>query len=492
MERILCLFLCLACNLAAQESPLTLKQGVEEITTHISQPKFERATWGIEVQSLATGKILFEANSRKLLKPASNNKLYTAAMVLDRFGPDYRIATSLYSQAKSDKKGVLKGDLFIYGRGDFSMAARFNNGNYEPILEPVLKAIQTAGIKRVRGDLVGDATYFRGPQMGSGWSWDDLEYYYGAETSALSVQDNVVDLWIDPGKTIGSSCSIRMEPETSYLRFINRSATVRNGSRTISLFRPLGRNEVYMDGELKLQDKTWVDSITVPNPALWYVSLIRESGAVKVDGKLRSRAWPADEPLRTEQLNELAHFDSPPLSDLLPKMLKPSQNLYAQLLFLHTGANSLDAEKGRATTEELGVREMRRFLGKAGIDRNEAHIEEGSGLSRTTLVTPHASVQLLRYMYGHKYGQVYFNSLPVPGGEGTLRNRLKDLRGNLVAKTGSLSYVYTLSGYMKTAGGEPIAFSIMLNAYNSKDGRSGRDELDVIPRVLAKIGAIPE
>jgi D-alanyl-D-alanine carboxypeptidase/D-alanyl-D-alanine-endopeptidase (penicillin-binding protein 4) len=95
-------------------------------------------------------------------------------------------------------------------------------------------------------------------------------------------------------------------------------------------------------------------------------------------------------------------------------------------------------------------------------------------------------------MYGHKYGQVYFNSLPVPGGEGTLRNRLKDLRGNLVAKTGSLSYVYTLSGYMKTAGGEPIAFSIMLNAYNSKDGRSGRDELDVIPRVLAKIGAIPE
>ncbi|PYI86944.1 MAG: D-alanyl-D-alanine carboxypeptidase/D-alanyl-D-alanine-endopeptidase, partial [Verrucomicrobia bacterium] len=156
------------------------------LSAHLAQSRFASALWGVKVISLDTGGTLFEHNAEKLMKPASNAKLYTGALALDRLGPDFRIKTSLYASARPAKSGTLTGDLIVYGRGDPSFAARFYDGDYTKLLDPLVDALETAGVKRIKGNLVGDESYFRGPPLGSGWTWDDLQYYYGAEVSALT------------------------------------------------------------------------------------------------------------------------------------------------------------------------------------------------------------------------------------------------------------------------------------------------------------------
>ena len=166
-------------------SPIaTLAELQTRINDHVGQPRFASALWGVKIVSLDSGKALFEHNAGKLLKPASNAKLFSGALALDRLGPDYRIETSFYAVARPDSDGTLHGNLIAYGRGDPCLAARFNNGDYGKSLEAIVAAAVTTGVKRIEGDLIGDESYFRGPPYGSSWTWDGLQNYYGAEVSA--------------------------------------------------------------------------------------------------------------------------------------------------------------------------------------------------------------------------------------------------------------------------------------------------------------------
>jgi D-alanyl-D-alanine carboxypeptidase/D-alanyl-D-alanine-endopeptidase (penicillin-binding protein 4) len=133
---------------------------------------------------------------------------------------------------------------------------------------------------------------------------------------------------------------------------------------------------------------------------------------------------------------------------------------------------------------------MNEFMRQAGAEPREVRLDDGAGLSRSALVTPNAIVQLLRYMTRHTEAQAFRNALPEPGGDGTLRNRLTDLKGRLSAKTGSFRFVDTLAGYLKSAGGDELAFAIMLNAYDPPNGRSSRDEIDAVVRLTARLGKL--
>ena len=179
---------------------------------------------GIKVTSLETGKVLFEENANKLLRPASNMKLYTVAAALDRLSPDYRFVTSVYANKRPDKDGVVKGDLIIYGRGDPSFAARFNNGDYFKGINDLADRIAAAGVKKVKGDLVGDESYFTGPPYGAGWDWDDLTWWYGAEVSALTVNDNALDLSVKPAPEVGDPAVITTGPPDPLLRISNQGS----------------------------------------------------------------------------------------------------------------------------------------------------------------------------------------------------------------------------------------------------------------------------
>lgn len=463
-----------------------------ELAVHVSQPKFAAAQWGVKVVSLDTGAVLFETNAHELLKPASNAKIFTGAMALDVLKPETRIRTSLLAREGPDANGRLAGDLIIYGRGDPTFSARFQNGSYSNLLGRIVEAARRAGVKEVLGDLVGDETFFSGPRLGSGWTWDDLQYYYGAEVSSLSVQDNVVDLAIMPGAKAGEPCKIGMKPETGYLEFVNRTRTTgTNVPATISVIRPVGERRVFITGTLPAKYGTYVDAVTVPDPAEWFMEMLREALAkerIVVHGKARTRSWPDDPKLEVAAHREIGLTESAPIGEIVPNMLKPSQNLYAQLLLLQAGARS--AQTG-GSTEDLGIKELRAFVKRAGIEPGEVLLEEGSGLSRSCLVTPNALVEVLKYVAAQPYGNVFREALPGPG-EGTLRSRFRDWREGrqpgsgkleLRAKTGSLRYVSSLSGYLRRGDGENLAFALMLNAYDGPT--SARDEVEAIVRILA-------
>ncbi len=466
--------------------------------------------WGVKIVSLDSGKILFEQNAAKLFSPASNCKLYTMALALDKLGGDYRIRTSLFSTAKPDKRGTLKGDLIVYGRGDPTINARLNGGDIFAALQPLVAALTNAGVKRISGDLVGDESFFQGPPYGSGWAWDDMNYYYGAEISALTLNDNTLQVVARPGVSNGAPCQLTLVPATSYLVLSNRTQTVAaGGKRDLTFYRPIEQNVVYVSGQMPLDATNYTDDVTMHNPAGLFMAFFREALArngVKVSGKTRTVNWLDRQvrPLDVDKLIELGAVESLPMRDLVGEVQKPSQNLYTDLLLAHVGererrspiqreAESGDKQAGSEpgapiNSEDLGIRELQKFLARAGIQRGDVQFEEGSGLSRNNLATPNATVTLLQFMSRHAEADAYLKALPIAGVDGTLRNRMKNTpaANNVRAKTGTLRWANSLSGYVTTAAGERLAFSIMLNRYSAPDTEhSGRAEIDKIAVMLA-------
>ncbi|MEP6922583.1 MAG: D-alanyl-D-alanine carboxypeptidase/D-alanyl-D-alanine-endopeptidase [bacterium] len=433
---------------------------------------------GVKAVSLDTDRVLFEENANKLLRPASNMKLYTIAAALDRLSPDYRFQTSVYGAAPPDSAGTLRGNLTIYGRGDPSIAARFNNGDYFKGINDLASLIASAGVKRVEGDLVGDETYFVGPHYGSGWDWDDLQWWYGAEVSALTSNDNALDLLVKPGGEVGSPAIITTGPPDPLLTIVNKVVTGSRGSkRNLNMHRVLSSDVLEIQGSLPLDDRGYTAGIGMSHPALLFVYHLRSAlsqRGVTITGKTRIvpalsfiGAGTASQP--NGQI-ELAVMKSPPLSIVAAQTLKPSQNLYTELILRTLGKvvpPVTDSSTTITTSEDAGVQVVKSFLKDAGLSPSTLSLTDGSGLSRNDMVTAEASVQLLTYMARHRYSAVFRDGLPIAGVDGTLRNRMKGTaaENNLRAKTGSLSSVASLSGYVKTAAGENIVFSIMVNNY---------------------------
>jgi len=504
----LCLVACLPHPARAQSTnrpppAATLGELRQQLTEHISQTRFAAATWGIKIVSLDAEKTLFELNAGKLLKPASNAKLFTSALAMDRLGPDFRIRTSLLSITRPDRRGVLRGDLIVFGRGDPSFAARFNEGVHTRSLRPLVEAIVAVGIKQIKGDLVGDESFFRGPPFGSGWTWDDLAYDYGAEVSALTQEDNVADIEIKPADKHLQPCRIVAKPDTSVLTFINRTVTLgADRERMIAIHKLPAQNLVYVSGHLPLRGTNHIDAVTVHDPALWFVTRLKKElteRGVNVAGKVRTVNWLNETypPGAAPHPVEIAFVESRPLAEIVARMMKPSQNLYAQLLLLQVGARAGAGESkprdGQSpgafdqTTEQRGIGELRRFCGEIGIPKGEVLLDEGSGLSRRALVTPNAIVELLVFMNHHPHADVFRQTLPVAGVDGSLRHRMKGTAAerNVAAKTGTIGYVHTLSGYVTTAAKERLAFSTMLNAYDA-DAKPAHEDLDAIAVRLAE------
>jgi D-alanyl-D-alanine carboxypeptidase/D-alanyl-D-alanine-endopeptidase (penicillin-binding protein 4) len=484
----------LASSARAQEQkpPATLAELRQRLAADIGQPKYDAALWGVKIVSLDTGATVFEQNPQKLFSPASNSKLYTVALALDRLGADYRIKTSLYAKARPNGTGTLKGDLIVYGRGDPTINARLHGGDIYKALEPLVAALTNAGVKRIDGDLIGDESYFHGPPVGSGWVWDDLEYYYGAEISALTINDNTLLATVRPGARMGAPCQLALLPATAWLTFSNRTQTVEKGAlRKIQFYHPLCENLIYVTGQMPIDDAGYTNEVTMHNPAGLFASFFKQALArqgIKVSGKVRSMNWldRQMQPRDRDRLVELGAVESLPLRDIAREVQKPSQNLYTDLLLAHVGEKFRPADStAEETSEDLGIRELNKFLAEAGIKKGEVIFEEGSGLSRDNLTTPNATVTLLQFMNRHKCAQVYLAALPIAGVDGTLRNRMKGTpaAGNLRAKTGTLRWANSMSGHVTTVAGEHLVFSLMVNRYY--ESRPARGDLDTIGVLLA-------
>ena len=494
----------------------TLAELQSRITEILRKPELSSAMVGVKVVSLDTGRVLFEENAAKLLRPASNMKLYTVATALDRLSPDFRFTTSVYATAKLDASGSVRGDLIIFGRGDPSLAARFNNGDYFKAINDLAAKIVAAGIKRVDGDLIGDESYFTGSQYGSGWTWEDLTWYYGAEVSALTVNDNALDLFIKPNPQVGKPAIVTTGPPDPLLTITNDVTTAPAGTRRqLSIHRGLGKDTLQIRGSIPLDDRGYTGGIGISHPAMLFVYLLRSSLAqrgVMIKGRTRTIAAPLGgpslDPVQRASLVrrpdvppinwpvEIATYQSAPFSLIAAHTLKPSQNLYTELILRTLGnipppitpssdssgdtsserQSQIAAVELRQTSEERGVEAVKSFLKTVGIRPESMDLNDGSGLSRNDMVTADSTVQLLTYMSRHRYAAVFRDALPIAGVDGTLRNRMKGTvaEGNLRAKTGSLSSAASLGGYVTTAAGEKLVFTIMVNNYPS----------DVEPRTM--------
>ena len=467
----LLVYLLLFCiSSAVAQQPKTLPELQTRIKEVLEKPELSSAMVGIKVVSLDNGRVLFEENAMKLLRPASNMKLYTVAAALDRLSPDYRFSTSVYASTRPDAAGIVHGNLTIYGRGDPSIAARFNNGDYIKGIDDLATRIVAAGVKRVEGDIVGDESYFVGPKYGGGWDWEDLTWYYGAEITPLTVNDNALDLFIKPGTAIGQLALITTGPPDPLLTIVNKVTTSAKGNkREFSIYRGLGENTITITGSIPLEDRGYTGGIGISHPGLLFVYMLRSSLAQKgvtITGASRITGS------STAFENEIATLQSPPFSVIAAQTMKPSQNLYAELILRTLG--KVAPPPPPATTsnltqksDDLGLEAVKTFLKTVGLRPEALVLDDGSGLSRNDMITAEASVQLLTFMSKHRYATVFRDSLPIGGVDGTLRNRFKGTpaENNVRAKTGSLSSAASLGGYLTTAGGEKLAFSIMVNNY---------------------------
>ena len=486
----------------------TLGELQSRISEILRKPELAPAMVGIKVVSLDTGRVLFEENSAKLLRPASNMKLYTVATALDRLSPEFRFTTSVYATGRLDG-GSVRGDLIIYGRGDPSLAARFNNGDYFKSINDLADKIVAAGVKRVEGDLVGDESYFTGPQYGSGWEWEDLTWYYGAEVSALTVNDNALDLFIKPSLKVGQTAIVTTGPPDPLLKIVNEVTTAPAGTRRqLVINRDLGEDTLLIKGSIALDDRGYTGGIGISHPAMLFAYLLRSALAqrgVTIKGRTRTIpppvGGPALDPIQRGSLTrypdvpplnvpaEIATYQSVPFSVVAAQTLKPSQNLYTELILRTLGnipasaappsdsSGDLSSDRPsqspvtelRQTSEDRGVEVVKGFLKTVGIRPESLLLNDGSGLSRNDMVTADSTVQLLTYMSRHRYADVFRNALPIAGVDGTLRNRMKGTvaEGNLRAKTGSLSSAASLGGYVTTTAGEKLVFTIMVNNYPS-------------------------
>lgn len=466
-----------------QQTVFDLQASIRRV---LQNPALSRGQVGVKIVSLDTGKTLFEENAEKYFMPASNMKSFTVAAALDRLSPNFRFVTSVYAPAKPDADGTIRGDVVIYGRGDPLISTASIDGVPLSGLNALADKIAASGVKRIEGSLIGDESYFSGAPVQVSWEWDDLQWKSGAEVSALSINDNLVQVQIAPASQIGMPCVVTISPQNQLFTVINSTRTAAAGAKQeLEVHKRLGTNILEIRGAMPLGGKAWSNDITIAKPAEMFAALLKNAlvqKGVVVTGQTRTidANFRRNAPLDFAILTELARYESPAYGLVAAKTMKPSQNTYTELTLRALGETAGDKTIPNRTSAERGAEVVQKFLTEAGIAPASVVIWDGSGLSRHNLITPNAAVQLYSFMSRHRFAQTWRESLTIGGVDGTLQNRFKNTiaAGNVRGKTGTIDQVGTLSGYVTTASGEKLAFSILTNALpESAVRRSTMDEI---------------
>jgi D-alanyl-D-alanine carboxypeptidase/D-alanyl-D-alanine-endopeptidase (penicillin-binding protein 4) len=470
----------------------TLSELQSKIRLSGSRYDIRRGMIGIKIVSLTTGKIIYEENAEKYFMPASNMKSFAVATAIEKLSPNFRFVTSVFANSQPDSNGVIKGDLTIYGRGDISFSTAFYNGDYYRGLDILAEKIAQTGVKRIEGNLVGDESYFTGNALPFGWEWDDLQWYYGAEVSALPLNDNALDLSVTPSQP-SAPCIVKLLPINPIMRIVNTCKTTKsNEKRTLTVKKLLDQNILEISGTMPVGDKGFTNYITISRPAELFVALLKQRLQLKgviVAGQTRVIGTKEKAILAVASSVppiELTRLESPLFSLIAAKTMKPSQNLYTETILWTLGEQLGDKSNPQSTSSERGIAVVRDFMNEIGVAPDGYIQYDGSGLSRHNLITPAALVQLYSYMGTRsKFVNAWLDSLTIGGVDGTLKNRFRGTKAtdNVRGKTGTIDQVSALSGYVTTSGNEKLVFSIMVNGVN--DNRLRVNVIDEIVGSLA-------
>ncbi len=466
----------LAAHPALAEPPADpLARAIDRI---VERPAFAPAFWGIEVRSLKNGRVLYARNPEKNLRPASTLKLVVSAAALDAFGPDARFRTTVETAGRLDGRGRILGDVFLVGRGDPNLSSRFNPGRPAAAFEELADALRAAGVQRIEGRLVGHEGAFTGERRGADWGWEDLVWWYGAEVSALSFNDNGAELRLLPGERPGDPAFLERSPITAYYSVVSTAVTTPAGVKAeLKLERDLGTNRIRLSGTIPIGD-TWEGRPAVEDPARYAATVFGEvlrARGLLVMGEVATTSDPLPAGVRV-----LAAHDSPPLSEMIKVVNKESQNLHTEMLLRLLGQRA----KGEGSVT-AGHEAAREFLARMGVPSQAWSLQDASGMSRSDLVDAHGLVELLVAMDRHAQAVVFRDSLAVMGVDGTLKDRLRGTpaEGRILGKTGTLRVGNGLAGYATGASGERLAFAILVNNHTAPS-REAVAAIDEIARAL--------
>lgn len=456
-----------AVGIAVASGASLLEQRIDEAVR--SARSLAPALVGIQVVQLRSGKLLYARNADKLMTPASNTKLFSTALALSRLGPDFRLTTTVLADNGPDSNGVVNGGLTLYGGGDPSMSDRLIPYDVKSkptdalaAMDALATTVFNKGVRVVAGDITGDDTAYPFEPYPPGWAEDDTVWEYGAPVSALTFNHGTLHVQVQHGTNAGDPASITIKPPVEYFAIENRLRTV-DGEQKIRLERSSGSRELRLSGTVSLRKNGVAEDVAVDDAALFaatafYEALLRQG--VVVRGRPLARHRELTEEPRAPAGRLLAERKSPPLEELLRVTDKISQNLWAELM-LRAVAKARTGDGSR----KAGLEEMKAFLTEAGIQPDTYVFEDGSGLSRMTLLTPATIERLLRYMALSPVGEHWKTLLPLGAVDGSLEKRFN---GNaaahaIAAKTGSLSHVNALSGYADSGTYGELAFSILVN-----------------------------
>lgn len=439
-----------------------------------------RGRWSALAVSLDRGDTLFAVNADSALVPASNQKLVTTAAALHHLGPDFRYATYVVSEAPVDS-GVVRGDLVLYGTGDPTVSDRFypERGT---VFERLADELRSDGIRRIEGDVVGDASYFPGSTSPAGWPRDGIAGrsaadWFAAPATALAFNENVVTLHIGPGPGAGRPPRIEATPGEGRLAVVNDATTGGRGRRArLAVRRADADAPIRISGTIPRGHRGVWRRVTIPDPPLFAASTFRavlEDRGIAVSGDVRSTRNPEASPLSRRRVfapafrrepRILARHHSPPLSRILTVVNRESHNHFAETVLRTLGRTVLGDGSPAG-----GVAAVRRFLvTEVGLDAGSARPVDGSGLSPENRASAADLVALLAYMEASPHGETFRATLPEAGSRRGLGRMYRTrAAGNLRAKTGTLDGVSALSGYVRTADGERVAFSLVGNGLSS-------------------------
>jgi D-alanyl-D-alanine carboxypeptidase/D-alanyl-D-alanine-endopeptidase (penicillin-binding protein 4) len=439
-------------------------------------PGVRRATWGIAVQSLHHDERLVELNPTALLTPASAAKIFPAAAASEAVGWAYSYETVLRATGPI-VNGVLQGDLVAVGSGDPTIEGRIGQG-----FQPWIAAVRAAGIRRVQGRVIGDDDRLEEPRPPMAWAWDDIGFPTGILFGALNAHENRMTVTVAPAATAGAPAVATVERHAMSRPFVSRVTTGPPASQEVVWpeQRP-GDPYLTLVGSIPLRAKPALVLASAGNPTLWFATVLRDrlqQAGIDVQGEAMDIDDARPAPARTG--TTLYVHRSPPLSAILQPMLKNSVNLYAEAVL------RLNAPRGGPATMDAALDGLRRRLASWGIAIDAQQLVDGSGVSRRSVVSADAMCAVLKRMHAPAAGSPFVQALPLAGVDGTLLERMRGTAaaGNARGKTGTMSNVRALAGYVTTRDGEPLAFAIIANNFEG-GGDAATQAIDAMVVALA-------
>ncbi|NET25531.1 MAG: D-alanyl-D-alanine carboxypeptidase/D-alanyl-D-alanine-endopeptidase [Okeania sp. SIO1I7] len=432
----------------------------------INRPIFNRSRWGILVETLSEKTTVYNRDAEYYFIPASTAKLLTTAAVLQKLRPQFRIRTSVYGDGN--------GNIYVVGRGDPSLT--------ETQLQSLAEQLKEQGIETIN-QLIADDSYFEGTGVNPNWEWEDVQAGYGAPINSLILNQNAIDLVLSP-QSLGQPLQVSFvnSVEGKKWQIENNSVTVgKNEKEFLEVGRDFIQPIIRISGQLRVGSASEPVYVAVVEPVDNFLNQF--SGVLATTGIKVSQVVKKSQIASNINLTELAFVESPTLGELVEEVNRKSNNVYAESLLRQMGVRSRLIPRKKSNNETLAksLEEIKVILTRLGVTPNSFVLNDGSGLSRHNLVSPEALVQTLRIMANSPWANIYRNSLPVAGVSGTLSRRFRNsfAEGNVQAKTGTISGVSGLAGYIQPANFEPLVFSIIVNQSDleTKNLRSAIDEV---------------